>query len=59
MTRNLFAVNDFQKGELGCVKGHLVAKATGNEPHGTLLVVALRDVKSGTAAWFGEPNESK
>jgi hypothetical protein len=56
MTRNLFAIGDFQKGDLGRVSGHRVSKATGNEPQGTLVVVALNDVKSGNAGWFAEPD---
>jgi hypothetical protein len=37
------------------VVGHRVTKTTGDEPRGVLLVVALRDVKSGHAGWFSDP----
>jgi hypothetical protein len=59
MTRNLFATGDFQKGDVGRVTGHRVSKATGNEPEGTLLVVALHDVKSGTSGWFTDPDDQQ
>jgi hypothetical protein len=56
MTRNLFAISDFEKGDLGRVAGHRVTKARDDEPDGTLLVVALSDVKSGNAGWFADPD---
>jgi hypothetical protein len=56
MTRNLFAIGDFQKGDLGRVSGHRVSKANDNEPKGALVVVALSDVKAGNAGWFAEPD---
>jgi len=51
MTMNLHAVTDFEKGDVGRVTGHRVAKI--DDPGaGEGLVVALQYVKAGTNGWF-------
>ena len=55
MTRNLQAQEDFGKGDVGCVTGHKVSRATKSgtpTPTGSFLVTALQDVKAGTNGWF-------
>jgi hypothetical protein len=53
MTRNLHAKDDFEKGDLGYVRGHLVSKATGSDaPAGSTTVTALQDVRAGMNGWF-------
>jgi len=51
MTINLHAVTDFEKGDVGRVTGHRVARV--DQPELTEgMVVALQDVKAGTNGWF-------
>jgi len=52
MIKNLHAVGDFVKGDLGHVSGHRALKATGPDAKGGSLVIALQDVKAGTNGWF-------
>jgi hypothetical protein len=53
MTVNLQARDDFDKGDIGYVRGHQVSKATGAETlKGSNLVTALQEVKAGTNGWF-------
>ena len=53
MTRNLQAQDDFEKGDIGYMRGHLVSKAReSGTPIGSSPVTALQDVKAGTHGWF-------
>ncbi len=53
MTRNLHAKDDFEKGDIGYVRGPLVSKATGSAvPAGSNPVTALQDVRAGMNGWF-------
>jgi hypothetical protein len=53
MTVNLHARDDFDKGDIGHVIGHLVSQATAPETlKGSNLATALQDVKAGTNGWF-------
>jgi hypothetical protein len=55
MTRNLHARDDFSKGDIGYVRGHVVSKATASvEPVGSTPVTALQDVRAGTNGWFDD-----
>ena len=53
LTVNLHARDDFDKGDIGYVRGYEVSKATEPETlKGSNLVTALQDVKAGTNGWF-------
>ncbi len=53
MVRNLHARDDFEKGDVGYVRGHLVSKVSGFvTPLGSNPVTALQDVKAGMNGWF-------
>jgi hypothetical protein len=55
MTRNLQARDDFRKGDIGYVRGHVVRKATESvAPVGSHPVTALQDVTAGTNGWFDD-----
>jgi hypothetical protein len=55
MTRNLHARDDFNKGDIGYVRGHVVTKATGSVvPAGSSAVTALQDVRAGMNGWFDD-----
>jgi hypothetical protein len=51
MTRNLHARDDFEQGDIGYVRGHLVSKAPtrGDSRHGS-----LQNVKAGMNGWFDD-----
>jgi hypothetical protein len=55
MTRNLHARDDFSKGDIGYVRGHVVSKMTASvAPVGSTPVTALQDVRAGTNGWFDD-----
>ena len=51
MTINLHATTNFEKGDVGRVTGHRVAKID-DSGGGDGLVIALQYVKAGTNGWF-------
>jgi hypothetical protein len=62
MTRNLHARDDFEKGDVGYVRGYLVIKATASwPPMGVSPVTALQNVRAGMNGWFEEqgPEEDR
>jgi hypothetical protein len=51
MTINLFAVNNFTKGDVGRVAGNAAIK-TDARSASSELVVALQDIRAGQSGWF-------
>ena len=58
MTKNLQAVNDFQKGDLGPSLWPSGQQGEGGTPQGESLVRALQDVKAGKPGWFDDRPKS-